>query len=247
MSIGINKTDVLKVTPVNGVIIIQGDSHTGFKHVHERHDFDSGQTHWKVVNGDIKIGNPSSFSIKSLPIIDYSNIADVLFDVKYLDNEKNKSPDLFDYYTGEVDNDVNGKQPYILLTYKGTPILHTLFPKSRINNPTNKENKILPFRRGDVNGEFKPNLVQITVEYFDINDKPVYSFVIIRNIPKGFEVGVVRDLELDMYKELYKRKLPQDYVFDGGDPHVVLSNIYYSDFTPIEKEIKKYHDLKGKS
>lgn len=248
ISFGKNKTDILKVTPINGVIIIQGDKDTGFEHVHSRHDFWSTNSYWKEVNNEIRLDNPSLFSRKSTPILDYSNIADELFLESNKNDAKNKFPESVDLYSGKINDQTNGDQVYHLITYKGTPILHSLFPESRQNNRHNSSNKILPFRKGKMEGQvlYNPTVISMGIPYHDSYDKIVYSFEIYRLMDERREVGVIRDMGLEGHIELYNVELPSDCCLNEANLSIEMENIYYSDLTPIEKRIKNYHEWKTK-
>lgn len=143
INVGSDKTSVWKVTPTNGIIIIKGDEYTGFEHINNRHNYWINEPNW--VDG--KLDNPSKFNRKSLPIVDYSNISDMLYSENNLNLEKNKKPELFDLYIGEIDDEVNGKMKYRMLLYKDTKILHTLFPEKKDNNRLKKN--IINYHKGN--------------------------------------------------------------------------------------------------
>lgn len=135
-----NPLGIIKVSP-KGLIFIEGNDETGFKHISERHNYYSDRIDWinfkdnnnntrerKGIHGEIikNLDNPSRFSPNSIPIIDFVRIADDVFCTENYCLEKNKERELFDLYIG-CSKSINDRK-YRLITYKNTKIVHTLFP-----------------------------------------------------------------------------------------------------------------------
>ena len=149
ISFGNERTSIVKVTPINGLIIIKGDSHTGFTHINERHNYWSDNYYWKEESNSIKLDDPSKFSRKSIPIMDYANVAETLFSEANRNIEKNKRPEIFAMFSGEVEDVNNGKMKYHMLLYKDTKIVHTIFPHKKKHN----KEKHINYRRGKPSGK----------------------------------------------------------------------------------------------
>jgi len=236
-----NKTNIITISPAQGIIIINGDSHTGFNHIKERHDYWSIHSYFKQHQGDLKVDNPSKFGKKSIPIIDYQDIIDQLYNSDNLDIEKNKRPEVFDLYRGIVTNENNGSENYTMLLYKDTKILHTLFPKSKKNNETKKETKTLKYAKGKVQCRlhFKPFVVVvISIPYRDNKGVAHYSFEIIREYEKKIEIAMVRDLKIEGFFEVYT--VPLEEKFDQNKLDMEIKDFRFNNLTKIEKFIKKY-------
>lgn len=205
---------ILKISPVHGLIFFKGNEDTGFEHIHSRHEFWSTEAYWKTNDeGETKLDNPSRFPASSIPIVDYILIGDAVYGDANTNREKNHDPNIFDMYSGEYAGRDGAKTKYHLLTYKGTKLVHTLYPQSQKNNP--KKPDKFHFTRGAVTGEEIPanNIFIVKIPYLNSDDKTIYSIQIVKyrdvnrekafvfihdenEKPKGFvEVGE-RDLQV---------------------------------------------------
>ena len=104
---------IARVTPQK-LILIFGNSETGLIHINKRHLQSKG--YYRITHG--KIQNPSLFNIKTIPVIDYTNIADNI----YINGKKTIKED-FVVFKGEYN-----KAKYCLVLYKNSRIIHTLYP-----------------------------------------------------------------------------------------------------------------------
>jgi hypothetical protein len=197
MNITMYPTDIAKVSPVYGLIFPKGNDHTGFDHIHKRHEQWTNTPKWietkdEQGNVDVRLQNQSLFRRDSTPFFDYCNIAESIYKKENLNNEKNKRPDKFEMYSG-VHIHKDGSNPkYNLLIYKGTKIVHTLYPQSDKNNP--ERVKGFNYSRGSVSGrwELMNSVLEIKIPYFN-HQKIVKYIVIIRRIPqKNIEMGIVQ-------------------------------------------------------
>jgi hypothetical protein len=65
-----NRVDgIIAVSPLKRIIIVDGNSATGFNHSKERHDFWSTQSYFKLIDDKYKVDNPPKFGIKSMPTL----------------------------------------------------------------------------------------------------------------------------------------------------------------------------------
>jgi hypothetical protein len=164
------KTMILRIGQKNNAIMINGNEDTGFTHIRNRHNYNSEKGYWRVMidkNGNeiVELEDPSRFSPYSVPLFDYTKIADSILKRKNLNLGKNKKPDIFDLYTGDYEDIEGFIMIYNLITYKGTSIIHTLFPEKRIYN----RKKILNLIKGKVYAKekIKENIKTIFIPYQD--------------------------------------------------------------------------------
>jgi hypothetical protein len=229
ISFGSDKTSVYKVTPINGIIIIKGDNHTGFEHIDNRHNYWRNEPNW--IDG--KLDNPSKFSKKSLPIVDYSNISDMLYSENNLNLEKNKKTELFDLYIGEVDDEVNGKMKYRMVLYKDTKILHTLFPESKDNNRLKKN--IINYHKGNTIATYKENKYIIETPWLNETSQIIYNLVVFIDLIEKTEICILMNLKEQLQMKLFK--YDKETISTLNDE---MNYISFSDFTPIERKIKEF-------
>jgi hypothetical protein len=170
---------IYKISPINGLIFIKGNEETGFEHIHSRHEFWSTNHGWKTTgNGNDKPDDPSRFSKKSIPIIDYVLISDSIYSETNINIDNNNNPTLYDLYIGDHCDKDGLITKYKLLTYKNSKIVHTLFPVSDTNNK--KIPKKFYLKRGEVSAEEIPdkNLLNIKIPYINKENKTQYSILI---------------------------------------------------------------------
>lgn len=252
-----NPLAIVKITS-RGLIFIKGTDETGFDHIHQRHSGLYQNEYWvdfKDHKGEViekkdnfgrkksKLDNPGSFHPYSIPIYDYLNIADQVYDLRNLNTEKNKKKDLFDVYEGlAIDlnrNEIN----YCLITYKDSKIVHTLFPLTKKFNK--QEERIIHFARQHaesrtrlINDDFQieiPYKDEYAVVRFivivrdDIHDEKKEKWYIQANAPDGTPLATVyfgsREKDMDIRSEAYLRRLE------------------YADLSPLEKMIKKMDEV----
>jgi hypothetical protein len=123
--------DVIAVSPKD-LIHFLGNLDTGWKHISERHGFYSDTNYF----GYGKIGNPSKFNRKSIPIEDYVKIADDIYSYGVKDLKPNKKSEIFDKYKGKSNRYIgsNGTpKEFYLILYKGTRIVHSIYPENDLS------------------------------------------------------------------------------------------------------------------
>ena len=167
---------VIKISPKKGLIFIKGNDYTGFDHIHLRHEFWSTAPYW--INKGENVIDPSRFKRSSKTVFDYVQIVDAIFDPQNLQNTKKGNPDIFDCYVGEFIDENQTKDFYVLVTYKNSKVVHTLYPKSKANNT--KRSKKLKYYRGEVSiEEVHPGqIVNIKIPYKNVNNQTKYTVFI---------------------------------------------------------------------
>ena len=248
-----NPFAIVKITP-NGLIFIKGTDDTGFDHIHQRHSGDNQNEYWDNFydnKGEVvekrdnfgrrkyRLDNPSSFHPYSIPIYDYLNIADQVYDLRNLNNEKNKKKDLFDVYEGLAIDLNRSEINYRLITYKNSKIVHTLIPLTKKFN--SQEKRIIHFARQSAKSirRLIDDDFQIEIPYKDeygiiryviivredIHDEKKEKWYIQVNAPDGTPLATdyfgSREKDMDIRSKTYLRR---------------LKNV---DLTPLEKMIKK--------
>ncbi len=238
LSFGIEKTSIYKISPNNGIIFIKGDENTGFTHINQRHSFWSENHYWKEGNDKIILDDPSKFNRKSLPIIDYVAIADSLYSNENLNIEKNKNPNLFDLYSGFVEGENNGKAKYHMILYKGTRIIHTLYPHNKSNN----RKKIINFRKGEPSGKMSMNplFYSIAVPYHDNIERVKYSFQFTKTFKNKMEDAVLINHKSQESIKLFER----NYELFNYDED--LWSVKYADLSGVERLIKQLEEREDK-
>ncbi len=164
--------DIVWVTPINKLAFIWGNEDTGFLHINKRHLFYQNLKFWKE-NG--KPDDPSLFKRNTIPRGDYMNIADDVFS-KGVKNKKGEREG-FDNYTGLFKHRDGDEHEYILVTYKDTKIVHTLYPTKKIGNQVRPKDFL--WHRGDVTGTLTfpegESRLEIVIPYVDSDNIKCYS------------------------------------------------------------------------
>lgn len=253
-----NPFSIMKITE-KGLIFINGTDDTGFTHINIRHTGGRSTHFWKDfsdLNGNkiekkdslgrkkYQLDNPSLFHPHSIPIFDYLLIAEQIYSISNLNNEKNKQPDLFDLYEGKATANKNNEQFYRLLLYKDTKIVHTLYP---IKKTFNKQKKIIvDFARLSPRTITTLNKIedfQVEIPYIDEYNVIRY-LVIIRVDPMD---NLKEKLYIQVYSPLGQPLFTHYY--GSGNKHCEINSpeflnfIERMDFTDIEKIIKKIENL----
>lgn len=238
-------TDIAKVSPVYGLIFPKGNDHTGFEHIHKRHEQWTNTPKWietkdEQGNVNVRLQNQSLFRRDSIPFFDYCNIAESIYKEENLNKEKNKRPDEFEMYSGVHIHKDGSNSKYNLLIYKGTKIVHTLYPQSDKNNP--ERVKGFNYSRGSVSGrwELMNSVVEIEIPYFN-HQKIVRYIVIIRRIPqKNIEMGIIQvnDKDGNPWRSIIigERNIDSKNGIDGLN-QMELMQWQYADLRVFEKKI----------
>jgi hypothetical protein len=183
-------TNVINLSQHNGLILTAGNEATGFEHIHSRHDFFSMKPYWRIENGKEHLTNPSRFSFKSVPIFDYIEIADQLYNDSCRSDNECKNPQHFEMYRGLV-NYVNEQHEFDLLLYRNTKIIHGLYPRKSVTE--RKKPSKFHFFRGNVDSSYDvaANVVQITIPYLNSTNKRVYAVDLLLHFTKRTRLAVV--------------------------------------------------------
>lgn len=181
VSFGGDWKDILTISP-QGLIYIHGNSDTGWKHIQDRHSYYSTANQF----GKGAHGNPSKFLGKSIPINDYVNIADDVFTQGNIDTKEHSDGKMFVKYVGQSSRFVgsNGnKEDFVLILYRNTMIVHSLYPKKDIEKGRPK--KLLENLSRDQNlitAKMKMLGTDVIVELPYVNRSSIVRYIILIRI-----------------------------------------------------------------
>lgn len=167
---------IVTISKERKLVFVTGNDHTGWEHLRDRHAPYSYRNYWKEnEQGAFRLDDPSKFHPQMIPIIDYVKISDGIFVEGNRNDAKNKGPDLFDLYIGSYEF-LGQTDKYHLLTYKGTNIVHTLFPDKGKFNKRNKTK----YAKGIVSTsiKFPEGYNDLTVPYLNSAGTAVFSILV---------------------------------------------------------------------
>ena len=173
LHLGRTITSILRISKSKKLILIRGNSETAFDHILERHHPTSKTGFWKH---ETTLETPSKFSLSTIPIYDFLHVAESIFEEQNLINDvRNKRQDLFDLYIGQHADSQNKLADYKLLLYKGTKIIHSLFPIKRTFN----RKKVINLQQGNTSSISydREGINMFYIPYFD--EKNIEKFKII--------------------------------------------------------------------
>ncbi|WPU91717.1 hypothetical protein SNE25_20575 [Mucilaginibacter sabulilitoris] len=177
-AIGGTLTAIMNLSPANGLILIGGNEDTGFEHIRLRHELYSGRTYWRNDDPDlVKLDYPSKFGPTSIPVFSYVELADALYKAEFYKASSNNEPDLFDVYDGMPEIISAENRRFKLVLYKGTKIIHTLYPTNA--KYTVKKPSGFALHKGGVSVQYNTmtGLVTVTIPYFDHLKVKCYSAI----------------------------------------------------------------------
>jgi hypothetical protein len=223
------------------MIFVKGNEDTGYIHLSNRHSFGSFKNYWRQNDlGDFKLDNPSKFNPNFRPMIDYINIADEIFCEENKNITKNNRPELFDKYTGFIQNLESEK--YHLLTYKDTKIVHTLFPDKKKHNQKIK----CKFGKGVVFCTYKfPEMFDdMLLPYENSDGAIVYSILIRKYLLEQLEKLIIQKHnkaeEVEQQFILAQRPINSLVRFEKED----MFSLQYGDVSSCEKMINDIDNSK---
>jgi hypothetical protein len=200
LTLGMKKTDIVRVTPIHELILINGNTKTGLTHINQRHIQFQEKPKWikqkdKEGMKYFKLDKPSFFHSSIVPIWDYPKIADELFKPNNLNIIDNRTPDFTDLYTGIFAPKNYEPAPYRLLLYKGTKIIHNLYPITDKFSPV----RVLNFKRGTPSSIFqvKTSLTTIEIPYYDQNKVIRYKIIFHHDNYKMIERIFIKRFKID--------------------------------------------------
>ncbi|TKG87352.1 hypothetical protein EYV94_28355 [Puteibacter caeruleilacunae] len=239
--------DIMKVSPIQGLIFAKGNEHTGFNHIYQRHERWTSKPKWieskdKHGNIEIRLQNQGVFREDSIPFFDYCNIADSVYKKENLNTEKNKRPELFEMYSGVFTHRDGKTAQYNLIVYKDTKVVHTLYPQSNKNNP--KRVKGFKFTRGSISGswDIMNSVSMIKIPYLNHEKTVKYVLIFRRVLHQNIEKAIIQvnDKTGKPFKSVILGKRNVDFKnhVDGLN-QMELMRLQYADLRELEKKILK--------
>jgi hypothetical protein len=214
-----NRLDILSITPINKLIFIQGDLETGFKHIKYRHSYFSLPKIEPNNRGKNKYILPTKFSKNSNPLLDYIRIADKLYIKGVINNNRNKNLIKYDTFYCKLEDELN--KEYLLILYKDTKIIHTLYP-------IEKGKSELPYTKALLQ-VVSDNIIRLSfyIPYIDISGNIKYSLhididastntenikiIIFENDrPKEYIQVINRQIIIQHYRDMINRMREYEY------------------------------------
>jgi hypothetical protein len=239
LTIGRKKTDIVRISPIHNLIFINGNEKTGLTHINQRHLQFQEVPKWKKqkdqngLEGFI-LDKPSFFHSSIIPIFDYPKIADAIFDKKNINTKDNRTPAYVDLYSGDYYPKNYDPAPYRLLLYKGTKIVHNLYPITNQFSPI----RILNYKRGQTRAELHIQSCTAIIEipYYDQNKTIRYQIIFQRDDFKKTEKVFIKRFHADgsPFQIFYvaQRELNNTFV-----DQTVLWAYEFSEFTYFERVI----------
>jgi hypothetical protein len=220
-----------------GIIFIYGNEHLGVIHINDRHGYFSNRSDWAKdrLSGRIFPDNPSKFPKNSLPIDDYRKIAD---DIYVPSNKVQCDNEAFDMYTGISDQIEGQEMAFNMLLYRGTKIVHTVYPKQKKYNRIKKTSLNLIRRALTVTTTPLEEVLIASLPYTDIKD--IIRFVIFVKLDNRTKV---REIWVEVTTPegwpMYCERIQQIYDQPEMGPEAFYKGLVFADFSWIERKIKK--------
>jgi hypothetical protein len=124
LHLGERITNIKRISQKTGLILVHGNSDTGYEHMLVRHH--------PMTKGIQKLDNPSQYSLDTIPIFDLLHIADSVFKSENkITDQRNKRPNTFDLFIGPHTDRKGNTIDYKLLLYRDTLVVHNLVPNKR--------------------------------------------------------------------------------------------------------------------
>lgn len=204
----------------------------------DRHLYFSNRSDWYInQEGKYELDNPSKFSKESRPLFDYQAIAEDIF--KPENQVESKHPELFEKYTGLSTRMENTSLQFHLIVYKDTKIVHTLFPQKK---NFNKRQKILNFRRGNLNVKTKlidKRFLIAKYRYYDAKD--IVRYIIIIRLDNQTKI-LTTFVQINSFngQPVYTQQVAQTVLQDKMTPEDYFNSVENVDLSKVERAIKKF-------
>jgi len=234
-----NLLNVCFLSP-RGMVFIYGNDHFGTIHINARHGWFTEGGEWRrEASGREFLDNPSKFAKESTPFDDYSRIADEIYQPANL--VPSKADDVFEKYTGVCDYEGEKGLVFHLLVYRGTKIVHTLFPHSKHFNRVKRN--ILNYKKGKLSVEEKPfyDLLIGKQPYYNANFIIRYIIIVLLNNRNGKRQVWIETTTKEGHP-MYSVKVQETYgnlPMDGGR---FFRGLEFADYTGMEKWIKHFDE-----
>ena len=179
--------------------------------------------------------NKSKFPQDQYPLL-FIKIAEEIFcEHNFIKENPHPESDKYDLYIGDYSFDGLKNEKVKLVLYKGTKIIHSLFPKSATHNK--KRNKKFPFTRGTV----QTNHNEVYIPYLDVKLNVRFGILIEKDFKNDTEY--INILTFDLDKEcFYKEKIGYRKLIKFDSEKSEIITYQHGDLRPIERKIKEIND-----
>ena len=195
----------------NGLILIKGNLETGHEHIRARHNY------WSIhrySNKDNSAFQAQSKFPENIPPMKYSEIADKIYSPEnFISENIHDDADKFEKYQGNYSFDGETEEKTNLILYKGSKIIHSLYPQAGKKYNTDKNKTKYPFAKGKVVVEYDNYKIEGTVEvpYYNLKGELCYMILIEKFFRQDLEkMKILVFDENERYKfhvEIGERKL----------------------------------------
>lgn len=170
--------NIMCISP-RGLIHIHGNRDTGWAHIISRHSYYSNDLYF----GEGALGDPSRFQPSGIPIFDWVQVADDVFANGQIDHKEHQDAALFVKYNGQSSSfgGSNGlAKDFILILYRDTWIVHSLFPKKSLQ-PDTPKSKLRDLKRAldYISAETTLVAENLTIRIPYVNSEIIERYVIV--------------------------------------------------------------------
>ncbi|NRS90862.1 hypothetical protein HNQ02_003809 [Flavobacterium sp. 7E] len=179
----LNYLNIITLSDRN-LILIKGNLDTAYEHIKIRHEYWSTQPYPKGEGFQAQSKFPNDIYPAK-----FIKIADSIYSPENLiENNDHKDSDKFEKYFGAYSFDNITEEKINLILYKGTKIIHSLYPQSNKYNKNRNRTKY-PFSRGiiQINTNSLNKNKEIHIPYFGTDLKLKYTILIEKFIEKEIE------------------------------------------------------------
>lgn len=231
--------DIAHISPNKKLIFIKGNIYTGLEHIMFRHNTFSHEVN--PLNKGFVV--TSKFDESTQSLLKYSILSELLYNPSNLNLHSNKSPNKFDLYKSSIN-----ETKYILLLYKDTKVVHTLYPdipiKKRLEKKYRRSKLIFEVDGLQVKVPLLPyydkdfGTASLTIPYYNNQNSLCYAFRI-----TFFEKENMEKMALLIYENEVVVKFIQ-FKDRVHSPDFSLFNrvneIQYNNLKQVEEVIEKY-------
>jgi hypothetical protein len=227
------------------MVFIYGNDHFGTIHINHRHGWFSDGAEWrKEPSGREFLDNPSKLSMHSVPFDEYRRIADEIY--QPANRVLSKTEGVFEKYTGACAYEGKKDAVFHLLVYKGTKIVHTLFPQGKQFNRVKKN--ILNYKKDKLTVDEKPfrHLVIGKQPYYNAEFVIRYIIIVVLNNETGRR-QIWIETTTRAGNPMYSVKVQEAEGNQPMDGERFFRGLEFADYSGLEKWIRKFDDgLPGK-
>ena len=179
---GFSAASIRRVSAQHDLVLVEGNEHTGLKHIRERHNSLGFKQAWKThltKKGQpvTRPDTPGQFRPTVIPEFDYVTIAEAVYSAGTRDTTGNKRPEVFEKFVGDYTHPDGLVDRHVLLLYKGTKVIHTLYPLRSTHNRKVPERFSLIRGHASTSWKVASGFITVTIPYYGTGSKQLYDLV----------------------------------------------------------------------